>query len=303
MRRSKERRKPRHASRGRWSVLSSSTQAAFDNPYGRSKLAAERLLEAFALRTETGTVIYRLPGVFGKWCRPNYNSVVATFCHNIARDIPIEVSNSTHAIELVHVDDVVARFMTHFGDRSSGVTRGAVGPTFTVTLGELAARIWSFRVGNETLAVPDTNDPLVRRLFGTYASYLPLSGLARPIERRSDARGTLAEIIKSPFSGQVFVSRTRPGVTRGNHYHDCKVERFWVLEGDAIIRFRSVVDDEVTEHRVSGTDMKVVDIPPGVTHSIENVGATEMIVLFWASEVFDPDRPDTHFVEVLRGKA
>ena len=282
-------------------VLASSTQASNDSPYGRSKHAAEQALVAYAARTSTPAVIYRLPGVFGKWCRPNYNSVVATFCHNIARDLPIAVSDPARAIEVVHVDDVVGRFVAHLEDRPAGVTHAGVSPRFTVTLGELADRIRGFRAMRDTLEVADATDPFTRRLLGTYTSYIPAAGLAYALEQRIDPRGTLAELLKSPHFGQMFVSRTRPGITRGNHYHDLKVEKFCVLEGDAVIRFRPVLGDEVTEHRVAGTDFKVVDIPPGMTHSIENVGATEMIVLFWASEIFDRDRADTHASEVLRG--
>jgi UDP-2-acetamido-2,6-beta-L-arabino-hexul-4-ose reductase len=282
-------------------VLASSTQANHDNPYGRSKLAAERALEAYAERTSTPAVIYRLPGVFGKWCRPNYNSVVATFCHNIARDLPIAISDPARVVELVHVDDVVTRFMTHLEGQASGVGRGDVCPAFTASLGDLAGRIRGFRATRDTLMVADASDPLTRRLLGTYASYLPPGDLAYRLEQRTDDRGTLAELLKSPHFGQMFVSRTRSGVTRGNHYHDLKVEKFCVLDGDAVIRFRPILGGEVTEQRVSGADFTVVDIPPGMTHSIENVGSTEMIVLFWASEILDPRRPDTYRSEVLGG--
>jgi UDP-2-acetamido-2,6-beta-L-arabino-hexul-4-ose reductase len=282
-------------------VLSSSTQAAQDNPYGQSKLAAEHALEEYARRSGTPAAIYRLPGVFGKWCRPNYNSVVATFCHNIARDLPIAISDPTHIVELVHADDVVAQFMTHLGGQRDGVVRGEVRPVFSTSLGELADRIRAFRAIRQTLLVPNLDDPFTHRLFGTYTSYLPPENLAYGLEQRTDARGTLAELLRSAHFGQMFVSRTHPGITRGNHFHDLKVEKFCVLEGDAVIRFRPVLGDEVTEHRVSGRDFKVVDIPPGTTHSIENVGSSEMIVLFWASEILDQQRPDTHLLEVLRG--
>lgn len=282
-------------------VLSSSTQAIYDNPYGRSKLAAEQALESYARDTGTPAAIYRLPGVFGKWCRPNYNSVVATFCHNIARDLPIAISDPSRVVELVHSDDVVTQFMTHLESQAVGVTRGEVRPVFTATLGDLAERIRGFRAMRRTLLVPDAGDAFTRRLLGTYASYMPPEDLAYPLEQRTDTRGTLAELLRSPYFGQMFVSRTHPGVTRGNHYHDLKVEKFCVLSGDAVIRFRAVLGGEVTEHRVSGADFKVVDIPPGMTHSIENVGSSEMIVLFWASEILDQERPDTHSLEVLRG--
>ncbi|MDA8115841.1 MAG: NAD-dependent epimerase/dehydratase family protein [Actinomycetota bacterium] len=282
-------------------VLSSSYQAGKDNQYGRSKLAGEQALEAYAGRAGTPAVIYRLPGVFGKWCRPNYNSVVATFCHNIARDLPITISDPARVVELVYIDDVVAAFMTHLESKPTGVTRSEVRPTFSASLGELAERIHALHAMRQTLEVADASDPFTRRLLGTYTSYLPPAELAYGLEQRTDPRGTLAELLKSPHFGQMFVSRTHPGVTRGNHYHDLKVEKFCVLEGEAVIRFRPIAGEEVIEHRVSGTDFKMVDIPPGMTHSIENVGATEMIVLFWASEILDRDHPDTYVSEVLHG--
>lgn len=282
-------------------VLSSSTQAGNDSPYGRSKLAAERALEDYAARTGAPVVIYRLPGVFGKWCRPDYNSVVATFCHRIARGESIAISDPSRVVELVHVDDVVASFAGHLVSRPEGVTRGAAEPVFRISLGDLAGRIHAFRASRETLEAADASDPLTRRLLGTYTSYIPLEDLAYALQQRTDDRGTLAELLKSPRFGQIFVSRTKPGVTRGNHYHDLKVEKFCVLEGDAVVRFRPVLGGAVVEHRVAGADFKVVDIPPGATHSIENVGESELIVLFWASEVLDRDRPDTHFCEVRRG--
>ncbi|MDA8117006.1 MAG: NAD-dependent epimerase/dehydratase family protein [Actinomycetota bacterium] len=282
-------------------VLSSSCQAIEDNPYGRSKLAAEQALEMYSGRTGTPAVIYRLPGVFGKWCRPNYNSVVATFCHNIARNLPITISNPDCVVELVYVDDVVAAFMTHLENRPRGVTRSEARPTFRANLGELAGRIRAVHAMRQTLEVADTSDPFTRRLLGTFTSYLPPADLAYALEQCTDPRGSLAELLKSPHFGQMFVSRTHPGVTRGNHYHDLKVEKFCVLEGEAVIRFRPILGSDVTEHRVSGRDFKVVDIPPGMTHSIENVGTTEMIVLFWASEILDREHPDTYPSEVLHG--
>jgi UDP-2-acetamido-2,6-beta-L-arabino-hexul-4-ose reductase len=282
-------------------VLSSSTQAAEDNPYGRSKAAAEEAVQAWTDRTGGRVVIYRLPGVFGKWCRPNYNSVVATFCHNLARDLPIQISDPSKSLDLVYVDDVVAQFRTHLSTATPpGTTRGAVAPVFRTTLGELADHIRAFSASRTTLLVSDTADPFVRRLLGTYTSYIPPEQLSYGLHVRTDNRGSLAELLKAPSFGQMFVSRTFPGVTRGNHYHDLKIEKFCVLEGDAIIRFRSVLGGDVTEHRVSGADYKVVDIPPGMAHSIENVGQGEMVVLFWACEVFDPARPDTYPAEVRR---
>ena len=283
-------------------VLSSSTQADADNPYGRSKARAEHTLEAWSARTGGRAVIYRLPGVFGKWCRPNYNSVVATFCHNIARDLPVTLSDPSRAVDLVHVDDVVAVWRRHLTAASApGVVRAGVHPVFRITLGDLASRLRAFREMRQSLLVPDLSDALTRRLFGTYTSYLPVDALAYGLDLRTDPRGALAELLKAPAFGQIFVSRTLPGITRGHHYHDLKVEKFCVLEGEAVVRFRSAEGGPVTEHRVSGREFKVVDIPPGLAHSIENIGDREMIVLFWACEIFDPHRPDTHPAEVPRG--
>lgn len=276
-------------------VLSSSAQAALDNPYGRSKLAAERYLETYSKRTGTPAVIYRLPGVFGKWCRPNYNSVVPTFCYNIARGLPITISDPSRSVELIHVDDVVASFMGWLKAKPEGCITAVAQPAFTATLGEIAETIQSFGDARETLRVPDVSDPFTKRLLGTYISFLEPTDFSFPLVRHTDPRGTLAELLKSDTFGQVFISRTKPGITRGNHYHDTKVEKFCVIDGDAVVRFRHVLTDEVLEYRIAGDEFKVLDIPPGYTHHIENVGNREMIVLFWASEVFNPERPDTYY--------
>lgn len=280
--------------RGATVVLASSTQAAVDNPYGASKRQAEEVVASYASRSEARARIYRLPGVFGRWSRPNYNSVTATFCHNVARDVPITVSDPAREIVLVHVDDVVAAFLDDATGAPPGITRGEVAPEFRVTLGRLSDLIHSFRDSRRTLLAPDMGDPLIRRLYGTYLSYLPQSAFAYDLAQRADARGVLSELLKAPGFGQIFVSRTLPGVTRGNHYHDVKVEKFCVLEGRAVIRFRPVLGGDVLEYPVAGQDFRVVDIPPGYTHSIENVGTRELVVLFWAGEIFDPQRPDTY---------
>lgn len=281
-------------------VLASSTQALRDNPYGRSKRKAEELLLDFASRTGTPARIFRLPGVFGKWCRPNYNSVVATFCHNIARRLPIEISDPAVTVELVHVDDVVRTFMGLIGSAVEGADFAAVQPVFRITLGELAGLLTAFHETRKTLHVADLTDPFHRRLFGTYVSYLPSDALAYDLPARADARGELAEFLKAGGHGQIFISRTRPGIIRGDHYHDLKVEKFLVVEGQALVRFRHILTDERVEYSVAGTDFRPVDIPPGWTHSIENTGTGDLVTLFWSSEVFDPDRPDTFRAEVQK---
>ena len=279
-------------------VLSSSTQALLDNPYGRSKRRAEELLFDHCRRTGSSARIFRLPGVFGKWCRPNYNSVVATFCHNIARDMPIEISDPKMEIELVHVDDVISAVIGIIKNKHDGAAFCDISPVFKIELGELAKILGEFRKSRETLRVSEMSDPFLRKLFGTYISYLPSDGFAYDLECKADSRGVLAEVLKANGHGQFFISRTKPGIVRGNHYHDRKVEKFLVLEGEALIRFRNLATGEITEYPVSDRKLRVVDIPPGWTHSIQNAGTTEMITLFWASEVFDPDCPDTYPAEV-----
>ncbi len=274
-------------------ILSSSTQAALDNPYGRSKLAAEDAVRAYARTTGSPCRVYRLPGLFGKWSRPNYNSVVATFCHNVARGLPVSIRDPEHEIELAYVDDVVAEFLRAL-DRGAPVDdTPRVEPTFRVKLGELARRIEEIRDVRTTLRVPDVSDPLTRRLLATFLSYLPEDAFAYQPEQRTDARGSLAELLKAPSFGQIFVSRSKRGVVRGHHYHDTKVEKFCVVQGRAAICFRHVLGGPILRYEVDGEEMKVVDIPPGYTHSIENLGDGEMVTLFWSSQIFDPQAPDT----------
>lgn len=284
-------------------LFSSSIQAALDNPYGRSKRTAEKHLERYANDTGSQVVIYRLPNVFGKWCRPNYNSVVATFCYNIARDLPIVITDPDRQLELVYIDDVMEAIIDDLKQSpSDGVHHRKVPITYKITVAELAHVIRSFRASRQSLIVPDHSDPLLHKLYATYLSYLETDDFAYDLEQRVDARGALAEFIKSEQLGQVFVSRTKPGITRGNHYHHTKNEKFFVVEGEAIVRFRSVHGDHVIEYPVRGEDFRVIDIPPGYTHSIENVGDGELVTLFWASEIFDPARSDTYSLPVVEGE-
>jgi UDP-2-acetamido-2,6-beta-L-arabino-hexul-4-ose reductase len=296
-------------------VLSSSIQAELDNAYGISKRQAEAVVVRYAETSGARGTIFRLKNVFGKWCRPNYNSVVATFCHNIAHDLPITISDPGRDLELVHVDDVVEAFISEIRDQGSGIRSQEieagykeVSPSYKITLGRLAELIRSFRASHQTLGVPDFSDAFIFKLYGAFLSYLAPDDFAYDLTRRTDPRGALAEFVKSEPFGQLFVSRTKPGITRGNHYHHTKTEKFLVVEGEAVIRFRAIGGrsteaggrrSEVIEYCVSGKDFRVVDIPPGYTHSIENVGEGELVTLFWASEVFDPERPDTQAMAVL----
>lgn len=279
-------------------VMCSSVQAKFENPYGISKRHAEEVLSEFAAETGAEVRIYRLKNVFGKWCRPNYNSVVATFCHNIANDLPIQISDPSRELELVYVDDVVQTFLAELPLYPGSSSHRAI-PYFKLTLGDLAGRIQSFRDMHANLLTPDFAVRFNQQLYATYLSYLPDEARRQQLQIKSDQRGGLAEFIKSKNFGQIFISRTRPGITRGNHYHHTKTEKFFVVEGEGVIRMRHIERSQVVEYRVRGEDFQVIDVPPGYTHSIENVGAGEMITLFWASEIFDPDRPDTYFLPVL----
>lgn len=279
-------------------VMSSSVQAALGNPYGISKRRAEEALLEFAAQSGARVRIYRLKNVFGKWCRPNYNSVVATFCHNIANDLPIQISDPGRELELIYVDDVIAAFLSELPGQAGLNGQGAI-PSYNLTLGDLAGRIQAFHDMRTSLVTPDFSVPFNQQLYATYLSYVPEHQCCRRLEIRSDQRGALAEFMKSPHFGQIFVSRTGPGITRGNHYHHTKIEQFFVVEGEAVIRMRQIEGSEVLEYRVRGEDFRVIDIPPGYTHSIENVGTGEMVALFWASEIFDPDRPDTWYLPVL----
>ena len=281
-------------------LLSSSIQAALENPYGVSKRGAEEAIRTYAAAGGR-SVLFRLPGVFGKWSRPNYNTVVATFCHNVARDLPISVSNPAQEIDRVHVDWVVDAFLAEATNPPPpGECReGVVSPVQRIALGELADLIRSFKDSRVSLRLPDLDSRFVHNLYSTYLSFLPEDAFAYNLDKKTDPRGSLAEFVKSAHFGQIFVSRTKPGITRGNHYHHAKTEKFMVVEGSGVVRFRKIGGDEVLEYPVSGEDYRVVDIPPGYTHSIENVGSGEMVTLFWASEIFDPARPDTYFEEVL----
>ena len=280
-------------------VFSSSIQARLDNPYGQSKKRAEDVLINWADRYGGTVAIFRLPNVFGKWCRPNYNSAIATFCHNIARGLEIKITDPERVLELVYIDDVVNTFLNMIeSPPAKSVRFYEVEPVFKIKLAKVVELIRSFKDSRQSLVLPDLSDQLIKRLYATYLSYLPENEFAYRPDIKIDNRGQLAELLKSPYSGQIFISRTKPGITRGNHYHDTKTEKFIVIDGEAIIRFRHIKRGDVIEYRVSGNDLKIVDIPPGYTHSIENVGDKELIVLFWASEIFDPQKPDTYPLEV-----
>jgi UDP-2-acetamido-2,6-beta-L-arabino-hexul-4-ose reductase len=281
-------------------VLSSSIQAEQDNPYGRSKKAAEEVVMDYHRRTGAPVYVYRFPNVFGKWSRPNYNTVVATFCHNLSRGLPVQVSNRGNPLRFVYIDDIIRAFVAIAvrPEHAAATTHYELQPVFAITLGELHDRLAAFQESRTQGLLPDLADPFTKYLYSTFVSFYDTRDLAYPVDLKTDDRGWLFELIKSPAAGQIFVSRTKPGVTRGNHYHDTKLEKFCVIQGEAVIRFRHVLREEVIEYRVSDRDIRIVDIPPGYTHSIENTGSGDLLTLFWANEIFDPQQPDTYFVKV-----
>jgi UDP-2-acetamido-2,6-beta-L-arabino-hexul-4-ose reductase len=281
-------------------VMSSSTQAALDNPYGVSKREAENSLFAYARKNGAPVYVYRLTNVFGKWSRPNYNSVVSTFCYNSSHGLDIIISNPANIIELVYIDDVVKEFVSilHGKATPSADACLSVVPTYTSTLGELAERIYQLRDVRTSLLLPDLSDNFTRCLYATYLSYLDTKDFSYQLDIKMDNRGRLAELIKSEHFGQIFVSRSHARIIRGNHYHNTKIEKFCVLQGQAVIRFRHIFSNEVISYPISGEDFTVVDIPPGYTHSIENLSDEEMVVLFWANQIFDPEKSDTFYCEV-----
>lgn len=282
-------------------ILSSSIQADLDNPYGNSKRKAEMILNTFSQETGASCVVYRFKNLFGKWCRPNYNSVTATFCHNIANDLPIQISDPANEVDLTYIDDVVDALIKELDLQTPGFRFAEELPSFKISLGDLARMIQSFRDLRNTLFLPDFSKPFVRALYATYLSYLSEDNFGYALDIKSDERGSLAEFIKSPSFGQIFISHTEPGITRGNHYHHTKTEKFMVVAGEAMIRFRHINRSDIIEYQVRGEEYRVLDIPPGFTHSIENIGKEDLVTLFWASEVFNPEQPDTYFDLVLEG--
>ena len=281
-------------------LLSSSIQAALENPYGQSKLSAEQAVADYGRETGSAVYLYRLPNVFGKWSRPNYNSAVATFCHNVARGLPITVNDPSVTLRLVYIDDVVEEFLRAMeGQPHREGEWCTVQPVHEVNLGHMAELIQSFPALRDSLTAPDQSDPLVKKLYATYLSFLPPEDFSRPTVTHADQRGSFTELLHMGSRGQVSLNISKPHITKGDHWHQTKHEKFIVLQGEGVIRFRKVGDSTVIAYKVSGENFTVVDIPTGYTHSIENTGDTDMLTLMWANEVFDPARPDTLRLPVL----
>lgn len=274
-------------------IYSSSTQAEADNPYGASKRAAEDHLRAWAKATGAPVAIYRLPNVFGKWARPNYNSAIATFCHNIARDLPITVNDPSAPLTLVYVDDVIEAFLGWL--KAPGAIDGfaEVPVVYRTTVGEVADQIRAFRSIRETHTAGPVGVGLTRALYATYVSALPVEHFAYPLVQHGDPRGVFVEMLRTEQSGQFSYFTAHPGITRGGHYHHTKTEKFLVLKGHARFRFRHMETGETYAVETEGGQPMVVETIPGWAHDITNVGTEEMIVMLWANEIFDRARPDT----------
>ena len=279
-------------------VFASSTQAALDNPYGRSKLAAEAAVRRYGHTTGASASVFRLTNVFGKWARPNYNSAVATFCHNIARGLPISVKDASAPLSLVYVDDVVASFVRLLDQPTKPDEFVEAKPVYETTVGEVARTLQSFAESRGTLMSPAVGTGLVRALYSTYISYLPPDKFDYEVPRHGDPRGVFVEMLKTPDCGQFSYFTAHPGITRGEHYHHSKTEKFLVIKGIAHFGFRHIVTGETHELVTRGGEARIVETVPGWTHNITNIGDDELIVMLWANEVFDRQKPDTVAMKV-----
>lgn len=290
-------------------VYSSSIQAERDNPYGQSKKAAEDILLKLSDTTENPVYIYRLANVFGKWCKPNYNSMVATFCHNIIRDIPIEIHNEDAEVQLVYVDDVVSMMFARLNEALMALQANELtptsgfalaGPVYTKTVGQIAKLLNYFKDSRQTLISERVGAGFTRKLYSTYVSYLPTDKFTYTVPKYGDERGVFVEMLKTPDAGQFSYFTAHPGITRGGHYHHTKTEKFLVIKGKACFRFKHMVTGEFYELFTDGDTPEIVETVPGWSHDITNVGSDEMVVMLWANEIFDRENPDTFACPVVK---
>jgi len=280
-------------------MISSSIQAELDNPYGISKKMGEDLIFNYAKEVNTKAYVYRFPNVFGKWSRPNYNSVVATFANNIANNLPIIINNPNSLLELVYIDDLVNELINALKDNANIIENYAyVNPIYKTTVGKLADTFNSFKESRNALSIPNMSDDLTKKLYSMYLTYLPEDDFSYFLKMNVDDRGSFTEFIRTVDRGQVSVNVSKPGITKGNHWHHSKNEKFLVVSGKGVIRFRKLDEDKIIEYYVSGDKLEVVDIPPGYTHNIENLGSDDMVTVMWVNEPFDKDSPDTYYEEV-----
>lgn len=286
-------------------MLASSIQAEFDNDYGKSKKAGEDFLLSYGAETGATIYIYRFPNLFGKWCRPNYNSVVATFCHNISHDLPIQINDESTKLTLVYIDDVVDSLIGLLRGRAPQWENGCckLPMEYYVSLKELAELLYSFKESRNTKEIPDMSEHgFVKRLYSTYLSYLPKDQFSYLLKMNKDRRGSFTEILRTPDRGQFSINISKPGIEKGNHWHDTKNEKFVVVSGSALIQFRKPDSSEIISYHVSGEKMEVVDIPVGYTHNIINEGTTDLVTFMWCNECFHPEQPDTYICKVNEDK-
>lgn len=283
-------------------LITSSIQAALDNPYGKSKKEGEDLVFNYGRSEGVPVYVYRLPNVFGKWCRPNYNSAIATFCNNIANNIDITINDPTVIMNLVYIDDVVEHFISQLDSKKwkvEGLDRFCCIPTvYTKKLGDIVKMLYDFKDTRRSLEVPMVEDSFEKALYSTYLSYLPKDQFSYPLKMNEDERGSFTELIRTKDRGQFSVNISKPGITKGNHWHHTKNEKFIVVSGKGLIQFRKIGTKEIINYHVSGEKIEVVDIPTGYTHNIINEGEGDLVTFMWCNECFDPNHPDTFFEEV-----
>ncbi len=288
-------------------ILSSSIQAELDNPYGKSKLLAEQLLKDYAERNQAKIKIYRFTNIFGKWSKPNYNSVVATFCHNIANNLPIQINNKESKINLIYIDDVVDNIIENIDclTKDKNIEEQNTLPHYSISVGELAEKIYSFSKVNQNLILPNMNDSFTKKLYSTFLSYMPTNKLLSSLKTNEDERGSFTEIFKRLQGGQVAVNISKPNFIKGEHWHNTKIEKFIVIKGKALVEMRKIGKDEnnknypIVEYELSEEKIEVLDIIPGYTHNIKNLSDKEdLIFLIWANEEFNAQKPDTFYEKV-----
>ena len=275
-------------------IYTSSVQAEQANPYGQSKKAAEQLLINFSVQSGSPVYLFRLPNVFGKWCKPNYNSAVATFCYNIAHDLPIQMNDQAASIRLIYIDDVIKHFISIMDGALVELGFNDVKPVYEVTVGALAKKLKLFKDSRQSLLTEPVGTGLDRALHSTYLSYLEPEQFSYELTKHKDSRGVFVEMLKTKSSGQFSYFTAHPGITRGGHYHHTKTEKFLVIKGNALFKFRHIISDEIHEIKTSGDVPKVVETVPGWTHDITNIGKDDVVVMLWANENFDRESPDTY---------
>lgn len=282
-------------------MLSSSIQVGLDNDYAKSKFIGEQKLHK--LNTENGNpiVIYRFANLFGKWCRPNYNSVVATWCYKLSRNEEIIINDANITLHLCYIDDVINEILNWLCEKpkldENGI--GTVKEIYTIRLGELLEQLLEFKNSRQTFNQIRQSNAFVRKLYATYLSYLPIQQFAYPLEMKIDTRGSFTEFLRSSDYGQISINIAHPGITKGEHWHNTKNEKFLVVSGEANVQFRNIYNDETIEYKVSGSKLEVIDIPVGYVHNIINIGSNDLVTVMWANEVFDISNQDTYYEKVI----